>query len=276
MKSIFITLLVLSLTGCVTYPLPDATLKPVEVCGKSKCSPGNLGFPLQFKKDPYSPDLSQSIQPIDIAFSVLGHTTRTDDESGARVTVCAADGISNPFSRSDVVPKNSTSGRTIDYSKDYTLDIDIVPTVSATLAELQKQIDVSAYLTELEAKLTAGYKSIDKSKSTLNGVYYEWGLSELVIKTLHTAKYAECTSYLKDKEKSLITAVGFIKFTTSVDSSDYSKFIGELNAVFTANGLNFDVSPVINREVTKALKAETKNGYQIVVWKKAPPHLWSE
>lgn len=273
---VFIALTLLGLAGCVTYPLPDAELEPMEVCGQSSCQPGNLGVVFHFDDNPYSPDLYESITPKDIAYSVLGHTVKTNDIEGSRFTVCALDGVTNPFSKTDVTPKRlGLDGKKIEWSRNTSLDIDVVPTVSATLDELAKQVDVSNYITDLEAKLEAGYRSIDKSESTLSGTYYEYGLSDSVIKTLHTAKYQDCNNYLINKDKSLITAVGFIEYSTTVSSNSYSKFIGELNALFSAKGVNFDVSPVINRVVTKTLESETNNGYQIIVWRKAKPD-WVE
>lgn len=263
------------LMGC-TYKLPDAELEPEEVCGQSKCEPGSLGRTFQFYENPYSPDLNQSMTPSDIAYSVLGHTVKMSDKTGSRFTICSADGLTNPFSKADVKPKRlGVKGRKIEYTRNGVLNIDITPTVSATLEELTKYAEISSYVSELEAKLKVGYENIDKKDSTLVGTYYEYGLSDNVIKTLHTVNYQSCNSYLNDKEKALITAVGFIEYSTSVDGSDYSNFIGELNALFTAKGINLDVTPIINREVTKTLKASTNNGYQIIVWRKANPE-WIE
>ena len=243
MKKIICLSISLALTGCVTYKLPDAELEPEEVCGQSKCQPGSLGRVFQFDENPYSPDLSESISPKDIAYSVLGHTVKMGDKTGSRFTVCAADGISNPFNKADVKPKRlGVNGRQIEYTRNASLNIDVTPTISATLDELAKYAEVSSYISELTAKLELGYKSIDKANSTLVGTYYEYGLSDVVVKTLHTANYESCNSYLTDKEKSLITAVGFIEYSTSIDSSEYSNFIGELNALFTAKGINLDVS----------------------------------
>jgi hypothetical protein len=276
MKYLLYLLITFGVTGCVTYKLPDAKLDPEEVCGQSECQPGNLGRVFQFDKNPYSPDLTASTSPKDIAYSVLGHTVKMKDKSGSRFTVCAADGVSNPFNQSDVKPKRlGISGRKIEYARNASLNIDITPTISATLKELTKYIDISSYISELEAKLKVGYESIDKADSTLVGTYFEYGLSDNVIKTLHTSSYQSCNSYLTDKNKALITAVGFIEYSTSVNSSNYSKFIGEINALFTAKGINLDVTPIINKEVTKTLKASTENGYQIIVLRKAQPD-WIE
>lgn len=274
MKPIIVFPILLSLTACVTYPLPDAELRPKEACGNSKCTPGNnVGRVFNFTKNPYSPDISASTTPADIAFSVLGYTTKTKNKLGGLIRACGSDG-SSPFQKSDIVPKISITGRAIDYTRNAKLNIDVAPTVSATLDELQKQFDISEYIAELEAKLEIGYKSIDKSDSTLKGTYYEWALSDSVINNFHTAKYKDCLDYLQANDRSLTTAVGFINFSTTVNSEDYSKFIADVSAVFTAKGLNFDVSPTINHEITKTLKASTDNGFQILVWRRAEPKVW--
>ena len=175
-----IGLLTLTLmTGCVTYKLPDAELEPEEVCGQSKCQPGSLGRVFQFDKNPYSPDLNDSVSPSDIAYSVLGHTVKMNDKTGSRFTVCAADGLTNPFSKVDIKPKRlGISGRKIEYTRNAVLNIDVTPTVKATLEELTKYAEINPYVSELEAKLKVGYESIDKKNSTLVGTYYEYGLSD--------------------------------------------------------------------------------------------------
>lgn len=275
MKLILLLPLVVSISGCVTYPLPDATLKPIEVCGTSKCNPGNVGILLQFKEKPFSPDVHESIDPIDIAFSVLGHTTKTRDKTGGIIQTCSFDNT-NPFKKSDVVMLSRFGPRKIEYTRSATLNIDVVPTVSSTLTELSKQISISKYVDELEAKLKAGYKNINSSKATLTGLYYEYGLSQEVIKSLRTEKYANCNEYLTKNDRSLITALGLINFSTAIDGADYSNFLANLNATFKAHGADFDVSPIVNREITKTLKASSENGYQIIVWKKATPLFWKD
>jgi hypothetical protein len=275
-RYMYLLLSMVMLSGCVTYPLPDAVLKPVEVCGEDDCKPGNLGVVFHFSENPYSPDLYESIKPEDIAYSVLGHTVKGKDKSGSIVKICSIDGLTNPFKPNDVVPIGvGVKGRSIEYSKQVKLNIDVTPTVSVTLDELKKHIDISSYISELTAKLEAGYKSINKANSTLTGTYYEYGLSDSIVKTLHSNKYNECNDFLNNYNRRLITAVGFIEFSTSVKGSEYSQFKGELKALFTAKGVNIDISPILNREITKSLDADTKNGYQILLWRKASPDSWA-
>jgi hypothetical protein len=275
-KYMFILIGMITLTGCVTYPLPDVVLDPMEACGADECKPGNLGVVFNFTKNPYSPDLYESIKPQDIAYSVLGHTIKIKDKTGSNVKACSIDGTTNPFKQNDIDPIGvGIEGRAIEYSKEVKLNIDVTPTVSATLDELKKHIDISAYISELTVKLEAGYKNIENSNSTLTGTYYEYALSDSVIKILHTNQYKECNDFLNNYNRLLITAVGFIEFSTSVKGKEYEQFKGELNALFTAKGINLDVSPILNREVTKTLAASTKNGYQIIVWRKASTDTWA-
>lgn len=255
--------------GCRTYKLPDAKMKPLEICGFKKCQPGNLGDIYQFNKKPYSLTIDSLTNLKDVATSIIGHTLQNRLQFDGKLITCS-NSTNNPFSPLDVVNLVYPDGKYIDYIKNEKIQIDVNMLVNESMKQIKETNNIIDNLDDIEDNLRSYYKKINNNQLTIQAKYSEWGLSQMAIeRLLRDEEYFECKTFLEDYKLRIITAVGIISFDISFNSSAFNEVIFELDNELKKYGITANLSLNIEKEVTKNLKTFIKGGYQIVVWRSA-------
>jgi hypothetical protein len=267
-KTILLAITLVSiLTGCKIYKLPDARLKPNIVCGYDNCAPGNIGTVFHFYKKPFALDVDNIKSMKDIAASVIGHTFPSDNMYGDRALTCSYQ-TSNPFLSTDVVNLVNPTGRKFDYKRTEKLQLDVNATVKGNMDKIKELNPGNPNMVDIEAKLTAAYNKINNKDLTVEGRYSEWGLSKNAIeKLIKEDGYKDCKKFLTEKNYQIITAIGMVYFDITFDQTNLDKLAADLEAEISQYGIRGDIGISFKREVNQSLKATTKGGYQIVVWR---------
>ncbi|WP_422360179.1 hypothetical protein [Reichenbachiella sp.] len=259
---------IISISACKTYKLPDAKLKPDQVCGYDACQPGNIGTVFHFYKKPFSLEVDNIKTPKDIAASVIGHTFPSSNMYGDRALTCSFQ-TANPFGDNDVVNLVNPTGRKFDYLRTEKLELDVNSTVKGNMEQIKELNPSNTNLPEIEAKLTAAYTKINNKELSIQGRYSEWGLSRDAIERLiKDDGFEDCKKFLTEKNYRIITAIGLVYFDITFDETNLDKIASDLQAdLATQYGVKGDISISFKREVNQNLSASTKGGYQIVVWR---------
>lgn len=264
-----------SLSGCATwnwilgkrdYPLPDGKLSGSVICGEKRCIAGQNGAPFDFIKNPYSPSVDDATTPKQAAMQVVGFTS--NNPYGRDPWTCSSHGVS-PFTEADIASLGSPNGRSIDYSRTETLDIDVNGAVESDLTALQSAgvLQSAANLADVRAKLTEAYSALDQSKISVTARYFEFGLAGKAYRDVFEREaYPECVSILRSGKEVLITAVGLVWFDLDYKSNSVKELISEVNAALTSYGIKYNFGASVRREVNEALSATTKNGFQVITW----------
>lgn len=269
LKSTLSTLVIITtiLVGCKVYKLPDAKLKPNIVCGYDNCAPGNIGSVFHFYKKPFALDVDNLKSMKDIASSVIGHTFPSDNMYGDRALTCSYQ-TSNPFATGDIVNLVNPTGRTFNYKRTEKLQMDVNATVKGNMDKIKELNPGNPNLADVEAKLTAAYTKINNKDLTVEGRYSEWGLSKDAIERLIKGDdFRDCKKFLTEKNYRIITAIGMVYFDIIFDQTNLDKVAADLEAEVSQYGIKGDIGIAFKREVNQSLKATTKGGYQIVVWR---------
>ncbi|GIK68913.1 MAG: hypothetical protein BroJett020_02080 [Bacteroidota bacterium] len=260
-------LTVLILTGCKTYKLPDAKMKPEQVCGYNYCQPGNYGVVFHFYKKPFSPDVDSMTTLRDVAYSIIGHAFPNGNLLGDRAFTCSRT-TSNPFTASDIVNLVNPTGKDINYTRKEKLQIDINAVVEGNIEEIKRLNPSITNVPEIEARLKAAYSKINNKELTVQAKYSEWGLSRTAIeKLVKEDGYTDCKEFLIEKNYRIITAVGIISFDITFDDKSVDQISSELDAEMKQYGITANLAISFKKEVTQSLKTSTRGGFQIVVWR---------
>lgn len=262
------TIILVLAVGCKTYKLPDAKLKPSLICGYNVCQPGNIGTVFHFYKKPFSLEVDNIKTPKDIAASVIGHTFPAADMYGDRALSCSYH-TANPFGDNDIVNLVNPTGRKFDYLRTEKLELNVNATVQANMEQIKKLNPGNPNLLQIEAKLTAAYSKINNQELTIQGLYSEWGLSsEAIEKLIKEDGFEDCKKFLKEKNYQIITAIGLVYFDMSFNETNLAKIASDLQTeLATQYGVKGEIAIAFKKEVHQNLKASTKGGYQIVVWR---------
>ena len=266
LKTFLIPIILFS--SCKTYKLPDAKLKPSIVCGYDACQPGNIGTVFNFYKKPFALDVDNIKSMKDIASSVVGHTFPAGNMYGDRALSCSYQ-TSNPFGADDIVNLVNPTGRKFDYKRTEKLEIDVKATVEGNMEQIRKLNPGNTNLPEVEAKLTAAYSKLKNKELTVQGKYSEWGLSKTAVERLIKGDgFEDCKKFLSEKKYQIITAIGMVYFDIEFDETNLDKIASDLQTEIPSQyGIKGDIAISFKREVNQNLKASTKGGYQIVVWR---------
>jgi hypothetical protein len=258
---------VLIFSGCKTYKLPDAKMKPQQVCGYDYCQPGNYGVVFHFYKKPFSPDVDSLTTLRDVAYSIIGHAFPNGNLLGDKAFTCSKT-TSNPFLATDIVNLVNPTGKNIDYTRKEKLQIDINAVVEGNIEEIKRLNPGITNIPEVEAKLKAAYSKINNKELTVQAKYSEWGLSRTAIeKLVKEDGYTDCKEFLVERNYRIITAVGIISFDITFDDKSVDQISTELDAEMKQYGISANLAISFKKEVTQSLKTSTKGGFQIVVWR---------
>ena len=267
-KTILIVFVVtLAFSSCRRYKLPDARLKPEQVCGYDYCLPGNFGTVFHFYKKPFSPEVDSTTTLRDVAYSIVGHAFPADNLLGDRAFTCS-NTTSNPFSTSDIVNLVNPTGKSINYKRTEKLELDVNAAVEGNIEEIKKLNPSLNNIPEVKEKLKAAYSRVNNKELVVQAKYSEWGLSRKAIE--HLVKedgFTDCKDFLIERNYRIITAVGIVYFDITFDSKSIDEIASELDAELKQYGIQSSISISFKREVNESLSTSTKGGFQIVVWR---------
>lgn len=254
--------------GGVKYTFPNATLKPVEVCGRSRCTPGqNNGVILHFTKNLFSPEINDAITEEEVVLSVVGRTVKEDDLFGSTPVPCSEKGVT-PFTSNDIT-KMGVRAYKVKYNRKSTLNINVNAAVEANMKEIMKVENNPTKLKTAEAKIKLAYERINGREVSVNAIYTEWGLKADVLNSIRAKndKYKGCRDFIFSKPYRLITAIGLVTYDMTYQQNSVSKLANEIQAqVESELGIKASFSFTFKREVTKDILAKVENGYSIPVW----------
>ncbi|PCH97863.1 MAG: hypothetical protein COB85_02400 [Bacteroidetes bacterium] len=261
------------MSACKTYKFPDAKLRPKVVCGFKACEPGQFGIVFPFYDKLFSPDVDSTTTLRDVATSIIGHAFPVDNRLGDRALKCSLT-LTNPFTDKDVINLANPSGKKIKYKKTEKLELDVNAAVEGNLEEIKKLNPGITNLPEIEAKLKAAYSKVNDKELVVQAKYSEWGLHRDAMEKLLKGGYLECKDFLVEKKYNLITAVGIVSYDITLNNTSLDKISADLEAEMTQQGIKTNLAIGFKREVNESLETSTKGGFQIVVWRFAPPDMW--
>jgi hypothetical protein len=267
-----VAILALALTSCKpSYKLPDAKMRPVQICGYDFCMPGNPpGTIFHFYKKPFSPQIKENSSQQEIAYSVIGQVFKSGDMYGSIPLDCAPSGQKQPFQKSDIVPLISLTGRLFDYVRSQKLEINIEAATKANMEEIKKIAPGNVNLPKIEAEIKAKYAKLNDKECKVVGRYSEWALDKEVLQKLMKGEdYTNCKEYLKEKNLRMITAVGLVYFDATIEEKSIDAIGAELQAEIEKYGITGNIAFNFKREISQNLNASTNGGYQILVWRHA-------
>ncbi len=247
---------------------PDAKLSQFQVCGANKCEPGNYGIPFVFREY-YAPDIANVNDEKSIAIQLLGHSYPESSLRGDLALFCSPDGASSPFTMNDIKPMGFT-GRDIKYDRSEKLNINVEAATKANIDQLKQFTGDSSKLKKLEIQIKAAYARIAGKTLKVGGTYYEYGLDQSTLNQLiQNQKYKACKDYLKAHDLRLITAIGFVKFDISYESTSLDSLASEIQSAISKEGIQAQLAFTFKKQVSQSLKASTSNLYSIVAWRSA-------
>jgi hypothetical protein len=204
------------------------------------------------QKKTHSVNIDDNISEKDIALQVLGHTIKTGDFYGGFAPSCA-NTSNNPFTESDI-SRLSSAGRSVDYERKETLNLNINAAVEANLNELKRFTTDQNIIQEVEAKIKAEYTKISGKTLTIKGIYSEWGLSKTTQdKLVKGDGFIDCREYLKKNNRRIITAIGIVYYDIKYDLESLDKIANEIQAFVEGKGINANLGFTFKKEVSQKL-----------------------
>ena len=267
---------VLTLAGCSYwnpiaktrhYKFPDARVSAMEMCGeKEGCTPGNTGVAWHFRKNPFSPTLEGVSTPRQIAYSLLGHAVKVDDNSG-KIPLTCNDDTPNPFTDAEITPLVSALGRPFELTRSETLKLDVQAAADASLADVMAVTNDAALIAKAKAEITAAYSRLNSTEVKVIATYTEWGLTQTAVDLMtRNKRFCECKEFMKAHNYKVITAIGLVTFSITYQGKSLDVIAGELQAELEKQGITANLTLRFKREVSKSIKASTENGYQVQCW----------
>lgn len=265
-KLIIILTLIVTLAGCVRYPLPHKKLKPTELCGKDVCDPGNVGHLLHLTKSPFSPALDKATEPEDIAIQILGKTIPSHKIRSSKDYSTCSDLSNNPFTKADINNvRFPGDGREIEFERKEQFEIDVEAATEANLNELSKLTADAAKIDKLEAELRAAYNKVKGKQLTIQGKYSEWELDSDAREKLKKGDgFNSCRKWIEENDQRIILAVGLVYFDITYEENSLDELASEIDAVLEREGIEGSLSFSFKKEVAKRFKS-TNDVYQIFI-----------
>lgn len=251
--------------GDPKYPLPLHNVKARDICGSSRCSPGNGGGTFHFTKDPYfiSPAPDEDLN--DIARRLVGRVRISRDQGGGVPWSCPGDVLT----RKEVETK--INGLATNYSKKTTLNIDSSMRARANALELAEQLQVKTReeIATLEAKLEAAYKKVNTKGVTLVAKYFEVGLTDDKFRTYFQEGTSLCSQEIREKPLQLITDVGLISFDVDSNADLVDDIAGEVSGEIGSKGASGDARAKITNVIATTISQSLKGQYAIIAERRA-------